>query len=116
MIKNINSYDPDYISVSGNYSTYPFVNSSSECAGMLRWNSATSRMEVNDGVGWRPIPAGDSSIELGPKAKEIFAWAEEKMAQEQKLEEMMEQYPALRKAKENFDTVLNLVKDNSDAV
>jgi hypothetical protein len=46
----------------------------------------------------------------------LLNWARQKMAEEQKLEAMMERYPALGKAKENFDLLLNLVKDDYNAM
>jgi hypothetical protein len=115
MIKNLTSYDPNYISVTGNYAS-PYISPGSSGAGMMRWNSNTNTIEVNDGAVWREVPSGEGSVMLGPKAKEIFEWAESKMEEERKLEEMMEQFPALRKAKDNFDIVLNLVKDDYNAV
>lgn len=114
MINNLTSYDADYITVTGNYAG-PYISPGSSGAGMLRWNSSINKMEVNDGSVWREFPSGDGAVMLTPKTREIFKWAEEKMAEEQRLEAMMDQYPALRKAKENFDLLLNLTKDDYEA-
>jgi hypothetical protein len=114
LIKNLNSYDPDYIGVTGSYAS-PYISPGSAGAGMIRWNSNMNQMEVNDGNSWQVIPSGEGSVMLGPRAKEIFKWAEDKMAEEAKLKAMMEQYPALKKAKDNFDMLLNLTKDDYEA-
>lgn len=90
----------------------PFVDNSDAFGGLLRWNSQLNQQEVYNGSEWVRFDHETATIDLDYEAHSLLEWAKEKREEEQKLSEMMEQYPALKKAKENFDVVLNLTKDN----
>lgn len=103
-----------YITVSGGDGGAPYISPGSVGAGMMRWNPNMQCIEVNDGNTWLSFNESYADINLSPETQRILEWAEKKMAEEEKLEAMMEQYPALRKAKENFDMLLHLTKDDFD--
>ena len=109
MIKNINS-SGRYITVSGGSSANPYI--SPGCAGIVRWNSNTHQLEVNDSNSWVPVSMNYATIELNPEAESLLDWARKKQTEEHAMSAMLEKYPALRKAKDNFDILLNLVKDD----
>lgn len=111
MIKNITS-SSRWLYVSGGSTSGPYISPGSSGAGMLRYNPNTQDMEVNDGNSWLTIPSGYASVEMSPEAESLLNWAQRKRDEEERLEAMMEKYPTLKKAKENFDIVLNLVKDD----
>jgi hypothetical protein len=69
-------------------------------------------IEVNDGNSWKPLGASFASVGLTAETETLLDWAREKRTEEHRLQEMMEKYPALKKAKDNFEIVLNLVKDD----
>jgi hypothetical protein len=101
-----------YVTVTGDVGTTPYISPGAVGAGMLRWNSNTSCMEVSDGTGWQTLSMAYVSVSLTPEAESLLDWARQKRDEDLKLVAMMEQYPALTKAKENFELVLNLIKDN----
>ena len=105
-----------YITISGDSSNVPYISPGAVCAGMMRWNPNMQCIEVNDGNTWLSFNHSHVGVDLSPETQRILEWAERKMAEEEKLEVMMEQYPALRKAKENFDLLLNLTKDDYEAI
>lgn len=105
-----------YLHVNGGSPNQPYISPGAAGAGMVRFNPNMNQLEVNDGNTWIPFSGSYASIELTPEMEMLLDWAREKQQEDLKLQAMMEQYPALKKAKENFDVVLNLVKDDFNAV
>lgn len=99
-----------YVTVSGGTSN-PYISPGAVGAGMVRWNSNMNCMEVSDGNSWKLLTAGSASIGLSGEAEMLLDWAREKRAEEQQMQEMMDKYPALKKARDNYDLIWNLVKD-----
>jgi hypothetical protein len=101
-----------YITVSGSSGSTPYISPGAVGAGMVRWNPNMNCMEVSDGSVWKTLSMDYASVSLTPDAESLLDWARRKRDEEQNLEAMMEKYPALKKAKENFDLMLNIVKDD----
>jgi len=110
MINTIYS-NSKHLVVAGGKPGGPYISPGSVGGGMIRWNSNTSTMEVNDGCAWITMPNSVTSIDLSPETQRVLDWAARKMHEEFELEQKMKQYPALRKAKENLDLIWNVVKD-----
>lgn len=110
-MNKIDSISP-YLVVQTDLPSQPFVNNDDGFGGLLRWNSQLNQQEVYDGSKWVPFDYETATIDLDRETESLLEWVKEKRDEEQKLSKMMEQYPALKKAKENFDVVLNLTKDN----
>lgn len=114
MINSIVS-NSQYLHVNGGDPSRPYISPGAAGAGMVRYNPNMDQLEVSDGNTWLPYNGSYATIELTPEMESLLDWAREKREEERKLEAMMEQYPALRKAKENFDMMLNLTKDDYEA-
>jgi hypothetical protein len=99
-----------YIEVSGGTSLDPYISPSAIDAGMVRYNTRSRSMEVNDGDSWIQLGMSYANLELTPEAQSILDWAKKKMAEEQQLDELCEKYPGLRKARDNYETFLALVQ------
>lgn len=110
MIGSINS-GTSLIHVVNGSNSGPYISPGSVSAGMVRWNSNTNQLEVNDGNVWVSMNMGHATIMLDPEVEKIINWAKKAMQEEYELEQMIKQYPALGKAKENFDLIFNMVKD-----
>jgi hypothetical protein len=111
MIESVYS-NSNYITVSGGSPSNPYISPGAVGAGMVRWNPNMQCLEVNDGNTWLTFSQSHVGIDLSPETQMLLNWARQKMAEEQKLEAMMERYPALKKAKDNLDMMLNIVKDD----
>ena len=98
MIHSINAGNG--LTVSNNYTSYPYISPGSQGAGMLRWNSNTNCMEVNDGAVWKQIAMSSPTVELAPDAMSAVKWAEDQMIKERTRQERIQNNPALRKAYE----------------
>ena len=110
MIKGI-TQTGKYTLVSGGNSTNPYISPGAVGAGMLRWNPNINCMEVNDGNMWKSIEGNYASVGLTNEAESLLDWARQKRQEELSMAEMMEKYPALKKARDNYDLIWNLVKD-----
>ena len=109
MIKGINS-SGRYINVNGGYAgASPYINQNQSAAGMLRWNSTTSNLEVNDGISWVALPMNYASIELTSETESLLEWARQKRAEEARYKELAEQNPTFREVYEKFQIVKALV-------
>jgi hypothetical protein len=115
MIKGINS-SSRYITVSGGSNSGPYISPGSAGAGMMRWNPNMNQIEINDGNSWLTLSTSYATVEMTPEAESLLDWARQKRDEEAKLQAMMEKYPALKKAKDQFDMLLNLTKDDYEAI
>lgn len=110
MIKGMNS-SSKYLVVHGGQAPSNYVSPGAMGAGMMRYNSNTSSIEINDGNSWQHMNTNYASIELSSEAESLLDWARQKRDEEQQMKAMIEQYPTLKKARDNYDLIWNLVKD-----
>ena len=94
MINNIYGAS-GWIAVNGNPNSMPYINLSQPMAGMLRLNPSTNTIDVYNGSTWMSV-SNDVSIDFSERVKQVLAWAEGKMIEEQKLRELMERHPGLK--------------------
>lgn len=90
--------------------------------GQVRWNGYSKYFEVCDNSmngSWTKI---DNSIQLSsdPQLVHVLEWAKKKMIEEQKLEKLANEYPAVKSLKEKLDLVCHMVaseisKQNADS-
>lgn len=113
MITNI--MGGQYLTVGHNGQTY-YNNTSQPAAGMLRYHSG-GRVEVYDGNSWLTC-SGSANINLSPDAERALTWAIQKQREEQELEKLSKEHPAvqaaienLRRAEEQLKTTIILSKD-----
>ena len=106
MIKYINGKNHVLVS---HYAGTPYISPGAQSAGMLRWNSNTNAVEVYDGVSWQSFNSG-ADISLSGSAEMAIEWAQKKMLEEKKLDELCKKYPGLAKARSNYETFLRLVE------
>ena len=82
-------------------------------SGQVRWNGSIKQFEVcdnqNNGM-WYKI---DNTVELrsDPELADVMRWAKKKMQEDQRIEELAKQYPAVKDAKEKLDIIVKLVQD-----
>ena len=101
MIKGINTGVG--LQVNGGYINWPqFYNNSTASnntlVGQVRYNGANQNMEVYDGMVWQTMNSSYPSIELAPHVQAVVDWAQKKMAEETRLENLAKENPTLRDA------------------
>lgn len=91
------------ITVSGGNTSVPYVNynSSNPMQGMMRING--SDMQVFDGTAWININASYASASLDIDTLTLLEWARKKRLEEQEIEILASDHPAVRIAKENLN-------------
>lgn len=82
-------------------------------SGQVYWNGSTKEFEISYNGGYVRI---DPNIELrsDPKLSEVIDWAEKKMEEDKKIDELCKQFPALKNAKEKYEIILKLVGNGTD--
>jgi hypothetical protein len=118
MIKNITTGAG--LQVNNNYSNWPsFYNTVSSTGnnlvGQLRYNGSSQNMEVYDGNSWLTMTGAYPTIELAPHVQAVVNWAQIKMAQEARMQELAAKHPtvadalaAVEKAQEQLEVVATL--------
>jgi hypothetical protein len=115
MLSGINS-SSRHIIVHGGSSSAPYISPGSVGAGMIRWNPNMNQLEVNDGNSWMPFHANYATIELTPETEGLLEWARKKRAEEQELETLAKDHPAVKAALEAVQRAkeqLKLIKELS---
>lgn len=103
-----------YIQVTGG-SMHPYISPGSQSAGMIRYNVNSNNLEVYDGVAWKELAGGYTSVELTAEAQELLDYVREKKQKEKRLDELMEKHPGLRDLHDRFEVMLALVQATKDA-
>lgn len=121
MIKGINT-SGRYITVTGGISATPYISPGSVGAGMMRWNTNTNCIEVNDGNMWKTIDMGYPTVELTPETESLLEWAREQRSKQNERERAVKNNPALAKAyeaikraEENFDLLETIAKEHNNS-
>lgn len=87
--------------------------------GQVRWNGNNKCFEVSDNNNngyWQRI---DNTVQLNhdPQLYTMLEWAKKKMVEDERIEKLAKEYPAVKDAKEKLDIVIKLVQDeNADRV
>ena len=101
------------IHINNGYYGSPYIDSSRYDAGRLRMIGAN--IEVYTGSSWMPITSGTTHVELDAEIVEILKWAERKMVEEERLEKLAAQVPAVADLKSKLDMMIALTKDYEEA-
>ena len=101
MIANIYG-GSNYLTVTSNSGSRPYINTSQPMTGMVRFNGNSSGMEVYDGNGWQAVCNGSAHVDLSYEAQEILNWARNKMADEKAYKELAEKSNAVKIALDNL--------------
>ena len=91
--------------VSGGNNSLQYVNqnTSNPMQGMVRvWGTD---LQVFDGSMWQNIQSSYATIDLTPEIQTLLDWARKKRAEEQEIEILATDHPAVRIAKENLNKV-----------
>lgn len=101
------------IHVNNGYHSSPWVDQTRFDAGRLRMIGST--MEVYTGSSWVPVTNGTTHVELDAEIVEILQWAQRKMVEEERLEKLAAQVPAVADLKSKLDMMIALTKDYDEA-
>jgi hypothetical protein len=95
------------INVIGGSTGLPWIDTCRPSAGLVRFNNG---FEVYDGNNWARIDGAYPTVELDLSARAAIQWANEKMAEEERLKKLAETNPALKDAVEALQRAQEQVK------
>lgn len=110
MIKIYSNSPPIVYQVDNSYSL-PNV------TGQVRWNGMNKYFEVCDNGmngSWIKI---DNTVQLcgDGQITQILEWAKKKMVDDERIEKLANEYPAVKDAKQRLDIILKLVQDGQSS-
>ena len=101
MIKTLSS-GSQHIAVSGGNPSVPPISPGAVGAGIVRYNTNMQQMEVYDGLSWHGINS-HVTLDLGMTSKEAIEWAQKKMQEEKRLQDLMARHPGLKDLHDKFE-------------
>jgi len=118
MIKSIGG--GEYVMVQGGTTTpnsllHSNVQNELRVTGNIRYNANVGQLEVYDGHDWRMFNTSHAAVDLTTRAKEILGWAESKMHEERKLQQMLERHPGLRDLNDKLEMMKILCHEEEKA-
>jgi len=108
-VENIQCSDGSIYSTTTNYTPYYTPNDNLARDGVLRTNGGGLEYYDANTHCWLPYAGSEVQLEISSHYQDVLNWALGKMAEEQKLEQLAQEYPALEKAKQNFELVKKMV-------
>lgn len=104
MIDGIATSTSRYITTYNNPAAY--INTGNPGSGLMRYLNGS--VEVYDGYSWIRLSGGLSHVGLTTEAQEILDWADRTRREELLEKDMLEKYPALKSAKEQYTMIKHL--------
>lgn len=82
-------------------------------SGQVRWNGHTKEFEVcdNNSGNWHRIHP-EIELRSDPDIGLIIEWAKKKMLEDERIDKLVKEYPAIKDTKEKLDILIKLVQDN----
>jgi hypothetical protein len=111
-IQNVSGGTGVYASVSPGYSSYHPDNTKPQDGFVRNSNGKFEYYNATNNF-WMPMDGDNLYISIDPDIIGVMEWAKEKMAEEVRIKELAGKYPALKKAKENYDMVKALVENDN---
>lgn len=81
-------------------------------SGALYWDANQRQFKIVDSAGnSSTVPVGYDTVTIGQRLQNIISWVEAKQQEEFEVKALCEQYPNLADAKREYDSLLNLIKN-----
>jgi len=108
-VEDINCRDQSILGTVTDHTQYYTAQDDLPQDGFVRTNQG--RLEYYDaGIGcWLPFSGQSVNLEIAPHYVQVLEWAMQKMLEEQELDQLTQEYPALEKAKQNLDLIKKMV-------
>jgi hypothetical protein len=100
------------IYINNGYFGAPWVDQTRYDAGRLRMIGST--MEVYNGSSWCPVTNGTTHVELSGEVLEVIEWAKKKRSDEDRLEKLAAEVPAVADLKQRLEMMIALTRDYSE--
>jgi hypothetical protein len=110
-VENICSSDQTIYCVDSNHTPHYNPNNTRPMDGVVR--TAQGGLEYYDAGfnAWLPLPGSEIRVELSPHVTRVVDWAYRKMEEELKFDVAAAKYPAFARARENFELMKAMVRN-----
>jgi hypothetical protein len=106
MVKGITTIS-NYIHITE--TSMPYIGNNGAMAGAMRYSNGN--VEVYDGNYWQKV-GSMSTVSLSNYAESLLDWVAQKKSEEEKLIAMLEKYPSLKSAKDQYEIVKALCESD----
>jgi hypothetical protein len=89
----------------------PYIGNNGAMAGAMRYSNGN--VEVYDGSIWRMVGCM-TTVSLSNHADSLLDWVAQKKSEEEKLTAMLEKYPSLKSAKDQYEIVKALCESDHE--
>ena len=111
-------YGGEYLNISSNKGSNPYINTSNPITGMVSYDSSTQTLKVYDGNSFQTLGGGSAHISLTANAITVLKWAEKKMVEEIEYDRLSKINPTIKslvdemnKYKDQIEMVKILMKE-----
>ena len=101
----------------------PYISPGAQSAGMMRYNTSSSNIEVYDGIAWKQMDGSYTTVDLSPEAQDLLQWARTQRQLDLNRKTLIENNPALKKAYEaikraedNFDLLATIASEEEPGI
>ena len=108
MIDNV--YGGEYLNVTSNKGSLPYINTSNPITGTLAYDSSSQTMKVFDGNSFQTLGGGTASVNLTPNAINILKWAEKKMIEEMEYDRLSKTNPTIKSLLDEMNKYKNQIE------
>lgn len=110
-IESISSKNSTIYTCKNDYTPYYIASDTTPMDGAVRINQGGFEYYDAKNGAWFPLPGSDVDLEIDPYYVTVLEWAMKKMDEEQKLDKLAEQFPAFKTAKENYELMKAMVRN-----
>lgn len=83
-----------------------YINTSNPGSGVMRYYNG--EVQVYDGYNWIRLTGGFAGVGLSYETEQLLEWVSKKRSEEMLENEMLEKYPALKSAKDQYTMIKQL--------
>lgn len=91
----------------------PYISPGAQSAGLVRWNTNNSVLEVYDGVAWRDITT-TVTVDISPQYEAVIKWAKDEMIRQQRITELAKKYPLIGELRDKLEVMTSLLTEENN--
>jgi hypothetical protein len=112
-IENIECLGGPWLAQSSDHALYYTANDNLPMDGVVRTNHGGLEYYDANSQCWLPLPGNEVKLDFSSYYEDVLNWAMDKMHKEKQETELLEKYPALKTAKQNYEAIKALVENEN---
>lgn len=90
----------------------PYISPGAQSAGLVRWNTNNSVLEVYDGLAWRDITT-TVTVDIVHEYESVLKWAKEEMIRQQRIKELAKKHEIIADLQDKLDVMVALLQEEN---